>query len=203
MDLFFVSVKMWQTLAVACMVDLTLFQPIYFTMLINISFPILGYKDVFLNKIHHCTIQQVCIMYISLCHCGLVTPNGVEQLDKKSLQWRHNERDGVSNHRRPDSLLNRLFRRKSKKIFKIHVTGLCEGNSPVTGDFHTQRASNAENVSMWGRIIPYRWWLAQPQVTCGSFKYRRSCPNDMHPSITYIRAYDRFHRGLLLLTCFN
>ena len=32
-----------------------------------------------------------------------------------SLQWRHNERDGVSNHRRLDYLLNRLFRCTSKK----------------------------------------------------------------------------------------
>ena len=31
------------------------------------------------------------------------------------------------------------------------VTGLCAGNSPVTGEFHAQRASNAENVSIWWR----------------------------------------------------
>ena len=31
----------------------------------------------------------------------------------ESLQWRHNERDGVSNHRRLECLLNRLFRRRS------------------------------------------------------------------------------------------
>ena len=34
---------------------------------------------------------------------------------KLSLQWRHNERDGVSNHRRIECLLNRLYRRRSKK----------------------------------------------------------------------------------------
>ena len=34
----------------------------------------------------------------------------------------------------------------------IHrVTGLCAGNSPVTGEFHAQMASNAENVSIWWR----------------------------------------------------
>ena len=32
-----------------------------------------------------------------------------------SLQWRHNERDGVSNHQGLYCLLNRLFSRKSKK----------------------------------------------------------------------------------------
>ena len=31
------------------------------------------------------------------------------------------------------------------------VTGLCEGNSPVTGEFPAQRTSNAENVSIWWR----------------------------------------------------
>ena len=31
------------------------------------------------------------------------------------LQWRHNERDGVSNHQPHDCLLHRLFRRRSKK----------------------------------------------------------------------------------------
>ena len=29
--------------------------------------------------------------------------------------------------------------------------GLCEGNSPVTGEFPSQRASKAENVSIWWR----------------------------------------------------
>ena len=29
--------------------------------------------------------------------------------------------------------------------------GLCEGNSPVTGEFPSQKASNAENVSIWWR----------------------------------------------------
>ena len=36
-----------------------------------------------------------------------------------------------------------------RKISKLRVTGLCEGNSPVTGEFPAQRASNAENVSIW------------------------------------------------------
>ena len=47
-----------------------------------------------------------------------------------SLQWRHNDYDGVSNHQRHGCLLNRLFRRRSKKTSKLRVTGLCVGNSP-------------------------------------------------------------------------
>ena len=33
----------------------------------------------------------------------------------------------------------------------LRVTGLCAGNSPVTGEFPAQMASNAENVSIWWR----------------------------------------------------
>ena len=68
-----------------------------------------------------------------------------------TLRWRHNERHGVSNHQLHDCLLNRLFWRRSKKTSKLRVTGLCEGNSPVTGEFPAQRASNAGNVFIWWR----------------------------------------------------
>ena len=47
--------------------------------------------------------------------------------DSLVLQWSHNERDGVSHHRRLDCLLNSLFRRQSKKTSKLRDTGLCEG----------------------------------------------------------------------------
>ena len=33
----------------------------------------------------------------------------------------------------------------------IRATGLCEGNPPVTSEFPAQRASSAENVSVWWR----------------------------------------------------
>ena len=46
------------------------------------------------------------------------------------LQWRHNDHDSASNHQPPGCLLNRLFRRRSKKTSKLRVTGLCVGNSP-------------------------------------------------------------------------
>ena len=68
-----------------------------------------------------------------------------------SLRWRQNGRNSVSNHQPHDCLLNRLFRRRSKKPSRLHVTGLCVGNSPGTGEFPAQMASNAENVSIWWR----------------------------------------------------
>ena len=63
-----------------------------------------------------------------------------------SLRWRHNGLNSVSNHQPHDCLLKRLFGRRSKKTSKQRVTGLCAGNSPETGEFPAQRASNAENA---------------------------------------------------------
>ena len=88
-----------------------------------------------------------CFFYqflLDLCHLFVYNPQG-------SWQWRHHGGDGVSNHQPPDCLLNRLFRRRSKKTSKLRVTGLCAGNSPVTDEFPSQRTSNAENVSIWWR----------------------------------------------------
>ena len=83
------------------------------------------------------------------------TPAGPQQSspppDPWSLQWRHYEHDCVSSHQPHDCLLNRLFRHRWKKTSKLRATGLCEGNSPVTGEFPAQRTSNAENVSIWWR----------------------------------------------------
>ena len=68
-----------------------------------------------------------------------------------SLQWLHNGHDGVSNHQRLDCLPNHLFRLRSNKIPKLRAIGLFEGNSPVTDEFPPQRASKAENISIWCR----------------------------------------------------
>ena len=61
-----------------------------------------------------------------------------------SLQWRLNERDGVSNHQPHDCLRKGLLGCSSKNTPKLRVTGLCDENSPVTGEFPAQRARNAE-----------------------------------------------------------
>ena len=83
-----------------------------------------------------------------LCHVTVMIWN-------ISLRWRHNGRDDVSNHQPHDCLLNCLFRRRSKKTSKLRVTGLCGANSPGTGEFPAQMASNAENVSIsWRHHVP-------------------------------------------------
>ena len=80
--------------------------------------------------------------------CSHVCPN---QYSRGPLRWRHNGHDSVSNRQPHDCLLNRLFRRRSKKTSKRRVTGLCAGNSPGTGEFPAQMVSNAENVFIWWR----------------------------------------------------
>ena len=67
------------------------------------------------------------------------------------LLWRHNGRDGVSNHQPHDCLLNGSFRRRSKKTSKLRVIGLCPGihRSPVNSPH--KWPCNAQNVSIWWR----------------------------------------------------
>ena len=79
-----------------------------------------------------------------------------------TLQWCHNEHDAVSNHRHPDCLLNRLLR--DKKTSKLQVTGLCEGNPPMTGGFPLQRASNVENVYIWWHHHAFLWLCCRVKV---------------------------------------
>ena len=89
-----------------------------------------------------------------------------------ALQWRHNGRDGVSNHQPQCCLLNRLFKRRSNKTSKLCVTGLCVGNSPVTGEFPAKMDRNAENVSIcWLHRVstefkPVAWHLKYDKLDC-------------------------------------
>ena len=69
------------------------------------------------------------------------------------LQWRQNERDGVSSNQPHDCLLNSLLRSRSKKTSKFRVTGFCAGNSPVTRELPAQMASDA--VPFYNVIVHY------------------------------------------------
>ena len=102
------------------------------------------------------------------------------------FQWLHCS--GVSNHQHLDCLFSLLSRHTSKKISNLRVTGLCEGDPPVTGRFPSQRAANAENISIWWRhhvIYVQPWsllcylqhclkfnqvittlWIQQPWASC-------------------------------------
>ena len=84
-----------------------------------------------------------------------------------TLQWRHNGRYSISNHQPRDCLHNRLFRHRSKKTSKLRVAGLCAGNSPETGEFPAQMASNAKNISIW--------WRHREEATQADRQYRDAC----------------------------
>ena len=77
-----------------------------------------------------------------------------------SLEWRHNERNGVSNHRRRNGLLNHLFRRRSKTTSKLCVTGPCEGNSPMAGEFPSHKGPVTQKMFPFDDIII--WSLCSP-----------------------------------------
>ena len=89
---------------------------------ITIDITIKGLKLVWLNnwrinvngnggKTTSCFIDYHCVTYRSICrnYWSPGTPF-------TTLRWRHNGRDSVSNHQPHDCLLNRLFRRRSKKV---------------------------------------------------------------------------------------
>ena len=99
-----------------------------------------------INHKHRIEIRGLCVRQIQ------------ELLNGAALQWRHNGRDGISYHQHHHCLLNCLFRRRSKKTSELRVTGLCVGNSPVTGEFLARMASHAENVSIWWRHHVHRWF---------------------------------------------
>ena len=128
----------------------------------------------------------------------------------KTLQWHHNGHDGVSNHRPHHCLLNRLFGRRSKKTSKPRVTGLCVGNSPGTGEFPAQMASNAENVSIWWRYHSvlhtarqYRTPLSYAVSFGGTIKTndRGIYTSLTRPSLVQIMACRPFISKLLLDLC--
>ena len=84
-----------------------------------------------------------------------------------------------------------------QKTSKLRVTGLLEGNSPVTGEFSAQRASNAEDNSIWWRHH-VRWASIQP-VWCHC-RNRITGSRDIHqwlgPVTTkWIMFWNGFERG--------
>ena len=73
--------------------------------------------------------EITCMVYTAYCQICLC-PWQMLNVRVSLFWWRHNDHDSVLNHQPQDCLLNRLFRRRSKKTSKLRVTGLCVGNSP-------------------------------------------------------------------------
>ena len=105
-----------------------------------------------------------------------------------SLQWRHNEHDGVSNHQSHDCLFNRLFRRRSKKTSKLRVTGLRKRNSLVTGEFPSQRPVT------W-KIFPFDD-VIMPTISIMSCDFVLNSPtfnSDCHAVWSVYYSYFHYH----------
>ena len=67
-----------------------------------------------------------------------------------------------------------IYSGADKKTSKLCVTELCAGNSPEIGEFPTQMASNAQNVSIWWRHHgPGIYWFhnISKQVADNNFWY--------------------------------
>ena len=99
-----------------------------------------------------CLYHLFFISYLSthILHCCF-TGISASPVAHITLQWCHNECNSISNHQRLNCTLKCLFRWRSKNTSKLCVTGLCEGNPPVTGAFPSQKANNTENFSIWWR----------------------------------------------------
>ena len=94
-----------------------------------------------------------------------------------TLQWRHNECDGVSNHQPRDCLFKRLFRRRSKKTSKLRVNDLFDRWIPHTKGqwrgkcFHSIRHHDEYThcsrfvVFLWSCIIHYDCWYNHDKKT--------------------------------------
>ena len=93
------------------------------------------------------------------------------------LQWRHNARDGVLNHQPHDCLLNHLFRRRSKKTSKFHVTG------PLCGEFTGHREFPTQRVS---KMFPFDDVIIKIMHTVRTFVWFGLLLADYRPPIMYV-----------------
>ena len=126
-----------------------------------------------------------------LRHIWIPRPKGqvfIALVRDLSLQWRHNERDGVSNNRHLDCLLKGLLiQAQIKETSKLRVTGPCEGNPPVISGFPSQRASNAEKVFIWWRHHVAGLWSGR--VACEITNTLRLRQNGRHLQTTFSNTF--------------
>ena len=52
------------------------------------------------------------------------------------------------------------------KTSKLRVTGLCDGNPPMTGGFPSQNASHTENISIWWLYHDCKYWYSFMKAYC-------------------------------------
>ena len=80
-----------------------------------------------------------------------------------------------------------------EKTSKLRVTGLCVWNSPGTGEFHAQMASNAENVSIWWRHHVVSCLHSQPGYCSPTPHPSHTNPNLPPPCILSNKHFSAFY----------
>ena len=94
----------------------------------------------------HCPKYHInSVKFHAKCHGSVYFVDDISKcwISLVSLQWHHNRHDFVSNHRRLDCVLNRLYRRRSKKASDLRVTG------PLPASF-------VRGIHRWPLNSPYR-----------------------------------------------
>ena len=92
-------------------------------------------------------------------------------------QWRYNSVINIAMASQITSLtiVYSFIQAKIKESIKLHVTGLCDGNSPVTGALSAQMASNAGKMFPFDDVIMESLQSAAVSETstvmCGPHKY--------------------------------
>ena len=128
------------------------------------------------HRAHYDVIVMVCHLFGTkqLHELTLIC----DQLEEATtLQRRHDERDGGSNHRSLDVLLSLSFKCTWTKTPNLHVIGLSESR-PVTDGFPSHRASNAENISIWwGRHDFSKIWIKIQAFSFGNNHWKMT-PTD-------------------------
>ena len=124
-----------------------------------------------------------------------------------TLHWCHNDHDGVSNHQPHGCLLNRLYRRRSKKTSKLRVTGLCVGNSPGPVNSPHKRPVTRKMFPFDDVIMSYLhdkllWWFKGGSITgVKQCTFQWLISNDIAQIETVFNSLIIHH--LILITCIS
>ena len=114
----------------------------------------------------HCTDIQLytcLVLHVSVVHLSVVRMSGCTNVRlyicQLSLQWRHNERNVVSNHQPHDCLLNRLFKAQAEEITQPIIQGADRRK-------HQSSASLAfvSGIHRWPVNSPYKGPVTQKKL---------------------------------------
>ena len=100
------------------------------------------------------------------------------------LQWRYNGHDSISNHQPHNCLFNHLFRRRSKKTSKLHVTGLCaipHTNGQLRGKCFHLMTSSCIGITVLKFKIFHFWFQSYEDIL-------------HHKKIRFIQTHDDVKR---------